>query len=144
MEKPKRKRRTKAELEKANAKKVYTTSEGLGDTIEKITEATGIKKLVKWIAGDDCGCDQRKEALNKIFPYKKINCMTESEYLYFKEWKEKETEVIRPTEAIALLRMYNRIFSVKQESTTCASCWKEFIQKLTTVFNTYKDDNSES
>ena len=42
-------------------------SEGVGDTVEKITTATGIKKAVKWLAGDDCGCDQRKEKLNKLF-----------------------------------------------------------------------------
>tara|TARA_Y100000593_G_C4229422_1_gene296170 strand:+ start:457 stop:603 length:147 start_codon:yes stop_codon:yes gene_type:complete len=46
-------------------------SKGLGDTIEKITEATGIKKVVEKIVGDDCGCNKRKEKLNKIFPYKK-------------------------------------------------------------------------
>ncbi len=36
-------------------------SKGLGDTIAKITEATGIDKLVKFVAGEDCGCDERKE-----------------------------------------------------------------------------------
>ena len=47
-------------------------SKGLGDTIEKITEATGIKKAVKKITGDDdCGCGKRKEKLNKMFPHKK-------------------------------------------------------------------------
>ncbi len=146
MEKPKRKRRTKAELEKANAEKVYTTtpSEGLGDTIEKITEATGIKKLVKWMVGEDCGCDERKQKLNELFPYKKVNCMLEEEYLFFKEWYDKNTDRIKPSEAMVLLKMYNRIFNRKEESTTCASCWREYIQKLTNVYNTYKDDNSES
>jgi hypothetical protein len=46
-------------------------AKGLGDTIDQITTATGIKSLVKFVAGDDCGCDQRKEALNKLFPYSK-------------------------------------------------------------------------
>jgi hypothetical protein len=144
MEKPKRKRRTKAELEKANAKKVYTTSEGLGDTIEKITEATGIKKLVKWMVGEDCGCDERKQKLNELFPYKKVNCMLESEYLFFKEWYDCNTDRIKPSEAIVFLKMYNRIFNRKEESTTCASCWREFIQRLTNVYNTYKDADSET
>ena len=45
-------------------------SKGLGDTIEKITEATGIKKIVKKISGDDCGCNKSKKQLNKILPYK--------------------------------------------------------------------------
>ena len=44
---------------------------GLGDTIEKITTATGIKKIVHKMAGNDCGCNKRKQILNKVFPYKK-------------------------------------------------------------------------
>lgn len=42
---------------------------GLGDTIEKFTKATGIKKLADKIPGG-CGCNKRKEKLNKMFPYK--------------------------------------------------------------------------
>ena len=49
-------------------------SKGLGDTIQKFTEFTGIKKVVDTVAkvtGKGCGCNKRKEALNKAFPYKK-------------------------------------------------------------------------
>jgi hypothetical protein len=45
-------------------------SKGLGDSIEKFTKATGIKKLADKIPGG-CGCNKRKEKLNEIFPYKK-------------------------------------------------------------------------
>lgn len=48
-------------------------SQGLGDTIEKITTATGIKKVVDKVAkatGSDCGCSKRKDTLNRAFPYK--------------------------------------------------------------------------
>ena len=38
----------------------------LGDLVETITTYTGIKWLVKKIWVDNCGCDERKEALNKI------------------------------------------------------------------------------
>ena len=47
-------------------------SKGLGDTIAKITKATGIKKVVDTVAkatGKDCGCDKRQENLNRLFPY---------------------------------------------------------------------------
>jgi hypothetical protein len=47
-------------------------SKGLGDTIEKITTATGIKSVVGSISKSlkkPCGCNKRKEALNKKFPY---------------------------------------------------------------------------
>jgi hypothetical protein len=44
---------------------------GLGDSIEKFTEVTGIKKIVDKVSkGKDCGCNKRKKALNKMFPYK--------------------------------------------------------------------------
>jgi hypothetical protein len=49
-------------------------SKGLGDTIAKITEATGIKKVVETVAkatGKDCGCGQRQDTLNRLFPYNK-------------------------------------------------------------------------
>lgn len=48
-------------------------SKGLGDTIAKITEVTGIKKIVDTaneILGTECNCSRRQEALNNIFPYK--------------------------------------------------------------------------
>ena len=53
-------------------------SKGLGDTIEKITKATGLKSFTHVLARNgilgkkkDCGCNKRKEMLNKAFPYKK-------------------------------------------------------------------------
>ena len=49
-------------------------SEGLGDTIEKITIFTGVKRLVEKVSevtGRPCGCHERKEILNKKYPYGK-------------------------------------------------------------------------
>ena len=53
-------------------------SKGLGDSIEKFTKTTGIKSFTQILARNgvfgkkkDCGCNKRKEALNKAFPYKK-------------------------------------------------------------------------
>ena len=46
-------------------------SEGLGDTIYKITKAIGIKWLTEKIfPNGDCGCNERQQWLNHIFPYK--------------------------------------------------------------------------
>ena len=48
-------------------------SKGLGDTIEKITIATGVKQVVDTafdkVLKKDCGCKKRKDKLNKMFPY---------------------------------------------------------------------------
>lgn len=50
-------------------------SKGLGDTVEKITKATGIKSIIDAInkarGVKDCGCNKRKQTLNELFPYKK-------------------------------------------------------------------------
>jgi len=64
-------------------------SKGLGDTIEKITKATGIKKLVELfseVTGIDCGCKDRKDKLNNLFPYNRpTECMNKEQ---FEGWKE--------------------------------------------------------
>ena len=42
--------------------------------VEAITEVTGIKAAAEAVAkatGRDCGCGRRKEALNKLVPFKK-------------------------------------------------------------------------
>ena len=50
-------------------------SKGLGDTVAKITKATGIKKIVDSInearGVKDCGCKKRQQTLNRFFPYNK-------------------------------------------------------------------------
>lgn len=42
-------------------------SKGIGDTIAKITAATGIKQVVEKVSevtGKECGCKKRQEKLN--------------------------------------------------------------------------------
>jgi fructose-1-phosphate kinase PfkB-like protein len=58
-------------MAKRKSKKVVKQSEGLGDTVEKVLKATGIDKVAKFILGEDCGCDDRKATLNRLFPYQK-------------------------------------------------------------------------
>ena len=49
-------------------------SKGLGDTIAKITHATGLdvvaEKVAHAMGKEDCGCNRRREKLNELFPYK--------------------------------------------------------------------------
>jgi len=47
-------------------------SRGLGDSIHKFTKATGIKSVVDRVSEGlniSCGCEGRRELLNKIMPY---------------------------------------------------------------------------
>ena len=116
-------------------------AEGLGDTIEQITEATGIKKVVKALFGDDCGCDQRKEILNKLFPYSRLECLLEDEYNDLKTIIEPTKVTFVPSEQKRLLAIYNRVFGLKQEPTSCADCWREIIKRLKKVVETYETEN---
>ena len=83
-----KKKKTKVKTEKGYKEykeNFEEKSKGAGDTVAKITKATGIDKAVKFLAGEDCGCDERKDKLNNIFPYYRPNCLTEDEYNYIGE-----------------------------------------------------------
>jgi hypothetical protein len=113
-------------------------AEGLGDTVAQITKATGIDKLVKFIAGEDCGCDARKEKLNKLFPYTKALCLTENEYNVLDVYFKKNSMTVTTEEQKQLLAIYNRIFSQRNQMSTCSSCLRDLVSKLKIVYNEYE------
>ena len=134
MEEPKDKR-TKAYKDwKANQEK---ESKGLGDTIAKITKATGIDKMVKFIAGEDCGCDERKEILNKMFPYRRPNCLTETEHITLSEFFRRNQTQVSRSEQLTLLKISNRVFNEKKQASSCSSCVRSMVQRLKRVYNEY-------
>ena len=57
---------------------------GLGDVVEKVTKATGIKKVVEAIT-DNCGCDERRDRWNEMFSMKMKHPLTEQEFLMIKD-----------------------------------------------------------
>lgn len=120
-------------------KKYDAESKGLGDTIEKITKATGIKKAVELFAnGKDCGCDKRKEYLNKILPYTTPECATEQEYIFLKKWYSRTRTQVRPREQRMLIDIYNRVFHQKQDMTNCTPCVNRVINDLRNYFIAYE------
>ena len=127
-------KRTKAYKQwKAKHKKA---SDGLGDTVEKITKATGIKKAVKWLAGEDCGCEQRQEKLNQMFRYKKPKCLTENEFNLIKTAIDTKKNRFTFEEQETYKDIYERIFKTKVECTPCSFgklIWKDLIA----IYNQY-------
>ena len=114
-------------------------AEGLGDTVENVLKLTGISKLVNFVAGEDCGCEARKEKLNALFPYRTPKCLTEDEYTYLNESAVLNKQTLKPSEQDAILKIYNRIFGISREPTSCATCWMEIINKMKKVFNEYAE-----
>jgi hypothetical protein len=117
-------------------------AKGLGDTVEQVLEATGVAKIAKFVLGEDCGCDKRKEKLNQMFPYRKINCLTEDEYVILDTFFSKNTIEINPSDQHSLLKVYNRVLNVKQQPTSCGSCWRDIVMQLRKIYNEYEDANS--
>lgn len=139
MEQPPKDKRTKAYKEwKA---KYDSAPEGLGDTVEKITKATGVKKVVDKVfdaLGKDCGCDARKEKLNKVFRYEKPLCLEESEYNYLSDFFGRKGTSIDPEQQAKLLGIYNRIFNEDVKPTGCSPCFVNGVyKKLQTIYNEY-------
>ena len=117
-------------------------AKGLGDTIEAITEATGIKAVVEVFSkatGLDCGCSERKEALNKLFPYNRnINCLTESDYNLLTTFLEPNKNTLTPDEQKIVSDIYFNVFNFRLQLSSCGSCWKGKIDELRKVYNEYK------
>ena len=113
-------------------------SKGLGDTIAKITKATGIEKAVKFIAGEDCGCDKRKEVLNKLFPYNRPNCLTETEHITLSEFFKRNQTQVSKSDQLTLLKISNRVFNERKKPSSCSSCVRSLVQRLKRLFNEYE------
>ena len=118
------------------------TSRGFGDTVAKFTEATGIDKAVKFIAGEDCGCEARKEKLNKLFPYRTPECLTEVEHEQLTNLLPKMTVRVKPSEQLQFLKVYNRVFKTNEQPTSCASCLNDMLRKIKQVYNAYENEGA--
>jgi hypothetical protein len=94
---------------------------GLGDTIEKITEVTGIKAVVKAVVGDDCGCEERKHRLNKLFSYKVGRCLTEEERAAWGEFQAVRTLTITDEQIKFICSLYASAYDVPYYE-PCRNC----------------------
>ena len=114
-------------------------SKGLGDTIEKITEATGIKKVVEAVSeatGLNCGCEGRKELLNKLFPYKKPECLNDIDKEYLINFFSTSNNQLTPKQQTRIIEIYKNVFNQNISPSNCGSCWRDRINELKKVYET--------
>jgi len=140
-------RKSKIESNSVEPKKeaTFSNAQGLGDTIEAFTTATGIKKGVELLSKAldwDCGCDERKEKLNKLWSYRKPKCLTEEDYTYLQEFFSKPQNEISPRVQWDLTDIYYRIFDIRLESSSCSSCWRDYISQIRQVYNVHTEENA--
>ena len=133
-------------MKRGRKPKAQKKSEGLGDTIEKITEATGIKAAVDWFSeatGIDCGCDTRKKILNEILPYKKANCLLKAEYDYLTEFYSVENKLtLNSVEQRKIAEIHARVFNhLLDVPCTCSpKRWAAMVSELKKVYSQYKPE----
>jgi hypothetical protein len=117
-------------------------AQGLGDTVEQITTATGIKAAVEMFSkatGIDCGCDERKAKLNQLFSYNRnINCLTEKDYNSLTELVDPKKDTLTIEEQSMIAEIYFNVFNYRLQLSSCGSCWAGKIDELRKVYNEYK------
>lgn len=116
------------------------TTIGLGDVVENITEKTGIKKVVESLFkhGEDCGCKERKEALNKTrIKFKLIRCFTEEQYDQWGEFmKTNPSEVTTEQQKELIIPIYKQLFARQLKPMSC--CVKPYIEEINKVYERYQ------
>ena len=120
----------------------------LGDAVEAVTTATGIKAIVKHMVGEDCGCNERKEKLNEwgnkiqdkiatFFRRNTIKPLTPEEYEYLDTFFSRPKLTMKPSEQYKMLEINNRVFSQRLQYSTCGSCVQAMVNQLKHVYDAY-------
>lgn len=114
-------------------------AQGLGDTVEKFTEALGLdvvaETVSKAMGKDDCGCKARKSTLNKLFPYKNMNKLTNENYEYLDNFFKVNVSSVNTATQTKLVSVYNETFNAKRKVSNCSPCVASMIRELKKVYD---------
>jgi len=105
--------------------------------LKRLQKLQELKKLVKFIAGEDCGCDERKNKLNKIFRHNKLECLTEDEYNYLTAFFAKNKNILNNEDIKRLYEISNRIFNKNNKPSSCSSCVRTTVLRLKKIVDAY-------
>tara|TARA_B100000902_G_C27248605_1_gene883929 strand:- start:288 stop:668 length:381 start_codon:yes stop_codon:yes gene_type:complete len=113
---------------------------GLGDKIEKFTEKTGIKKIVDTISeatGIDCGCSEKRDRLNAMFPnFRNIRPFTKDEKAIYEQVMPDvdKTKTVTKQQQYILNGIYKAVFNTDAKFTSCSPCVKRTLDNLRKVY----------
>ena len=117
-------------------------STGLGDVVEKLTEATGIKAVVNAVASAldvDCGCKARKEDLNKLFPNRKLNDLLTDQYEWLEDYFSTKKTSVNREQQLRLVDIYNHVFNSRRQVSNCSPCVMSVTNELRKIYNAARD-----
>ena len=115
-------------------------SKGLGDTIAKVTKATGVDKLVHALVGEDCGCDERREKLNKLFPYAQSMDSEQRERYetHLGDWRSQPR--IELDQQKVMIDLLHETTGTRIKLSRCGSCIRNSLSKLEIIYRNSCDE----
>lgn len=135
-------------LLKEELKSLREAPRGLGDVVESITKATGIKKVVEVVSEAldiDCGCQERKQEWNKVtiesiknvFRRKSIvrEISVEDYAILCDIFKDGMPNLITKEMQRDAHKVYKSAFNITKDGTSCAPCLKS---TMTDLYHLYK------
>lgn len=96
--------------------------------MEKLSEVTGI----------DCGCDERKALLNKMFPYRSTECLNDEEYNWLDVFYKSRKSTLTHEEQTKMVAIHNRVLASRRQVSSCGSCVREMVNVMKKLYLEYK------
>jgi hypothetical protein len=113
------------------------TTDGLGDKVEKVFKAVGVKQIIDYLnGGEECeGCKKRKEALNKFRTRKKPLTLTAEEFIWLRDFFREKRNTVKKTELDMLYRIHARVWRYKfSPAGNCGSCTVQKVNDLRDLY----------
>ena len=115
-----------------------SANKGLGTKIADVTNALGLDVVAETIAdalgAEDCGCAKRAEDLNKLFPNRAINDLSNEDFSYLTEFFIFKRSSVNSLEQKKLVDIFNRVFNAKREVSNCSPCVANLIRDLKKIY----------
>lgn len=90
--------------------------------------------MVKAVVGDDCGCEERREKLNKMFPYAQPMNEASVKVMEEKLIPAYQRNRFKAKEQHAMIHVYQQVFGVRRDFSTCGACILEAYKKLVKAY----------
>tara|TARA_R110000796_G_scaffold915_6_gene3539 strand:- start:1653 stop:2126 length:474 start_codon:yes stop_codon:yes gene_type:complete len=115
-----------------------SANKGLGTKITDVTKALGLDVVAETVASalgaEDCGCAKRAEDLNKLFPNRSLNDLSNEDFNYLTEFFKSKRSSVSPKEQKELVGIFNNIFNSKRVVSNCSPCVANLIKDLKKIY----------
>ena len=86
------------------------------------------------LGADDCGCAKRAEDLNKLFPNRALNDLSNEDFDYLTEFFKAKKSSVSSKEQRELVGIFNRVFNAKRKVSNCSPCVANLTRDLKKIY----------